>query len=103
MLELRLRAKLAKKPYRMMKEEVVEEGTQTESDKLLSRRVDNTTYAAINTEVIVWVQSINKYHNFISSRMLEMDDATLTDLANLKKFSEAFIRGCKVWKRGQEE
>ena len=73
------------------------------NEDLLSRLIDTTTYAVINTEMATIVVELDKYRKCISRRMLAMDDATLTELANLNKFSEAFIKGWNVWKRGTEE
>ena len=75
----------------------------TESDSLLCWLIDTTTQTVINTEMVVLAQELSRNQIFLSNRLLTLEDATLTDLVNLEKFSEAFIRGWKVWKRGKKE
>ena len=62
----------------------------------------NTTQAVIATEMIVLAQTVDKYCKCISNRMLAKDDATLRALVNMEKFSEALIKGWKVWNREEE-
>ena len=78
-----------------------EEATQTVN--LLSCLVDHTTQVIIATEMIILLETIDKYCKCISNRMLAMEDATLREFTNLEKFSEAFMKGWEVWKRGEEE
>lgn len=46
---------------------------------------------------------MNKYRNVILSYLLVMEDVRLREFINLKRFLEVFIKGWKVWKRGEGE
>lgn len=74
-----------------------------EEETQIDRLVDNMIHTIINTEMIILAETMDKYCKCISNRMLAMEDATLREFTNLEKFSEAFIKGWEVWKRGEQE
>ena len=74
-----------------------------EEETQIDRLVDNMIRTIINTEMISLAETMDKYCKCISNRMLAMEDATLREFTNLEKFSEAFIKGWEVCKRGEQE
>ena len=84
-----------------------QEGTQTNptdlADNEFSLLIRSTTLVLLETELMLLNEQVKKYCKWTSACMLALDDATLTKMANVAKFSEAFLRGWGKWKTGNEE
>lgn len=76
---------------------------EPEGDLLLTMLFRSALETVIQREIILLSNEINKYRRFISTRMLELEDEKLMELAKLENFSEAFTKSWKVWKNGNEE
>ena len=104
-----LRCRFSRKQKQLLQEEeMVESGTQenpivVEENNAMSLLICSTTIVVLETELLLVNEQVNKYRKFISTRMLALDDATLTEMANFEKFSEAFIKGWNVWKKEQKK
>lgn len=74
----------------------------TQTGNLLNALVDHTTQAVIATEMLILVQTLDKYCHCMPDQQLAMDDKALRNFTNVDKFTEAFIKAWQQRKLGQE-
>ena len=80
------------------------ECVEMDHDKLISLLIKSVVETVMHSEVCDLSNQLNKYRRTISTRMLELHDEDLMEMANLQNFCDAFREGWKVWKsKGEEE
>ena len=69
---------------------------------LVNAFMEHTTKAAITSEMLSLGLIMDKSCHCVSDQMSAMDDDTLRNFTNVDKFTEAFVKGWKQWKLGEE-
>ena len=57
----------------------------------------------IETEGLLLTEELDKYRDYVADCMLALNDTTLSQMANVGNYIDAFIKGWQVWKQGDEQ
>ena len=68
-----------------------------------NRLIESTVVAVIETELVLLKEELDNYRNYVADRMLALDDGALSQMANVGNYTEAFMKGWRLWKRRDNE
>ena len=59
--------------------------------------------AVIEIELVLLKEELDNYCDYMADRMLALDDGALSQIANVGNYTEAFMKGWRLWKRRDNE
>ena len=68
-----------------------------------NRLIESSVVAVIETELALLTQELDEYRDYLAERMLALDDLALSKMTSVGNYTEAFMKGWRLWKRGDNE
>ena len=69
-----------------------------EQEPKFNRLIESTMVAVIETELVLLTEELDKYQDYVADRMLVLDDTTLSQMTNVRNYTEAF-KGARYGKK----